>query len=154
VHRFFGILAVLTAFLSLGAPAAFSATPVAQKSSFADSPWIDQYIEQIPGAGGGLHRDPRTGAWIGSSGLSGAELAALAAAGGQRFAGAMAAGTPPISQAGGNSTEDMSKLTSTLAETLLPTGDTGLGIALPILLIGSLIGGIAIAGSRKKSARS
>jgi hypothetical protein len=83
-----------------------------------------------------------------------AELAALAAAGGQRFAGAMAAGTPPISQAGGNSTEDMSKLTSTLAETLLPTGDTGLGIALPILLIGSLIGGIAIAGSRKKSARS
>ena len=142
----------------------------AAQSGLTGDPWIDQYIEQIPGAGGGKPSSPRGPR---RSGLSGPEIAALADAGGDTFAQATAASVDPISTkqaallaaksgrgAGSPKSADQSAadriaaatatpaVTASLVQSLSGSEEGGLGPILPAALIGSLLGAVALAAGR------
>lgn len=121
---------------------------VATKANFNDDPWIDQYIELVPTAGG-----PRQGgsgqAGDSSSGFSDAYLAGLARAGGERYAAAIAAGAPNIKVVKPLAGDYGSMPTTiALANALAGSDEGGLGLILPIVMIGSVFAAIAVAGGR------
>ena len=159
VHRLLAIIAASLIGLAMFAGPASSAGPVAQQASLTGDPWIDQYVEQVPSATGGKPTRGLSGQdGIGSSnysGLSQAEINALSEAGGQRYAAAMAAATPRTSAREAISREQAAAATpaatAALAETLAGGGDSGLGVLLPIILIGSVFGAIVLAGMRLRS---
>jgi hypothetical protein len=171
------ILTVVAILASQVAVAGFSGTASASQSGLTGSPWIDQYIEQVPTAGGGKPVDhsggPRTG-------LTRSEVSALAQAGGDTFAGATAASVVPIATqfrdsksssdsgkpTGANrSAHGAKSVTDQVEAAALPSvsatliqsasgGDGGLGPVLPAALIGSLIGAVALGASRLRRPNS
>ena len=150
MHRRVAILACLAALAAAAlAPTAATAN-TATSASFSDDPWIDQYIEQIPSAGG--PKKPGNGARdfnSASGGFSENYLAGLSRVGGDRYASAMAAAAPRI-----KTTKPLSagvapiSSASALVDTLSGSADGGLGLILPITMIASVFAAIAIAGSR------
>ena len=148
--------------LLAGIPSAASAS----QSGLTGLPWVDQYIEQVPTAGGGeISRDAH-GRF--RTGLTRSEVNALADAGGDRMAAAIAASVSPL--AGGNGpggsagtkagssakTAELRRRAESVeipsaSATLIDTaggGNGGLGPVLPAALIGSLIGAVALGASR------
>jgi hypothetical protein len=146
----------------------------ASQSGLTGDPWIDQYIELVPSAGGG-----KPGGTHGrhKSGLSRSQIDALSAAGGDTFAAMTAASVGPVSareaallagkkgsrgRNGSGNSADMDQatadrilaatatpaLTATLVQSLGGSDDGGLGPVLPAALIGSLLGAVALAANR------
>jgi len=166
-RRILSLFATAAAFLSISlVPSVASAA----QSGLTGDPWIDQYIEQIPGAGGGKPSGPRGHH---KSGLSGPEIAALADAGGDTFAQATASSVDPISakqaallaaksrrgtdglKSADQSTADRiaaatatPAVTASLVQSLSGSDEGGLGPILPAALIGSLLGAVALAAGR------
>ena len=165
-HRILSLFATGAAFLSISLVPGVAA---AAQSGLTGDPWIDQYIEQIPGAGGGK---PGGSRGHHRSGLSGQQIAALADAGGDTFAQTTASSVDPISakqaallaaksgrRADGSKTGDKSAadriasatatpaVTASLVQSLSGSGG-GLGPLLPVALIGSLLGAVALAAGR------
>ncbi|MEI6447351.1 MAG: hypothetical protein WCO96_05650 [Actinomycetes bacterium] len=155
------------------ATVAFSALSVPMGASAAQSgltgdPWVDQYIEQIPTASGGK---PSNGPSKGiRSGLSSAQIVALANAGGDRFAAAAALAVAPLPSAGqgsepGSARGSRSSSGSGIADDTQAAGtaavlfdaikgsDDGLGPVLPGVLILSLVGAVAFAIVRGRRGR-
>jgi len=155
VHRLLAIIAASLIGLAMFAGPASSAGPIAQQASLTGDPWIDQYIEEVPTATGGRPSHGGNALSPDYSGLSKAEISSLAEAGGQRYAAAMAAATPRTSAREAISREQVAAATpaatAALAETLAGGGDSGLGVLLPIILIGSVFGAIVLAGMRLRS---
>jgi len=154
---------ILAAFVAVSAATASFGTggvAMAAQSGLTGDPWIDQYIEQVPTGGGGRPSNPN-GVERYTSALGGNRLSALARAGGDRFAFAVAATVVPApkSSAGKGdrdrtvNIEEAERLAAApgAAESLVKAlggGGGGLGAILPIALIGSVLGAIALAASR------
>lgn len=153
-------LVLTTAFFSSGLAAPMAAS--AAQSGVTGDPWVDQYIEQVPTASGGkptsaAAKGPRTG-------LSRAQIVALADAGGDRFAAAAALAVAPLPSAGKGSrssgdrvagksdSANDAKAAGTVAVLInaVKGGDNGLGPVLPAVLILSLVGALAFAVSRTR----
>jgi hypothetical protein len=145
------IILALTA-ASLAAPASAVA--------YSGDPWIDQYVEQIPTAGG-----PKLPGGQQRGGLSQAVVEQLDAAGGAQFASVTAASVPVGALAGkgagrgpgsaggkpagsgsalpGDAQQPIAALASTI------TGDHGgLGAVFPAVIIGTVLGGLGLAAFR------
>lgn len=135
----------------------------AAQSGLTGDPWIDQYIEQIPTPSGGKPTNQGGGARS-RSGLGRGAVSALADAGGDRFAAVVSAVVTPTVKVkatadgtgSGGKTLSVAQIekdsrspdrAGTLA-TALGGGGGGLGPVLPIALIGSVLGAIALAASR------
>lgn len=166
-HRIVSSFATAAAFLSISlVPGVASAS----QSGLTGDPWIDQYIELVPGAGGGKPGGPHGHH---RSGLSASQIAALSDAGGDTFAQATAASVDPISakqaamlaaeaarkarglKSDGQSAADRiaaataaPAVSASLVQSLSGADDGGLGPILPAALIGSLLGAVALAASR------
>ena len=142
-----------------GLPTAASAS----QSGLTGLPWVDQYIEQVPTAGGGKVVRDVTGRQ--RSGLTSAQVNALADAGGDRMAAAISASVLPVTGGGGGSgpgsgsapatasirrqaeSVDLPSTTATLIDSASGSNG-GLGPVLPAALLGSLIGAVALGASR------
>lgn len=156
------ILAPLIATTAIIASLAAAGTAVAAQSGLTGDPWIDQYIEQVPTAGGGkpTNRSVRP-----RSGLSRSEVSTLARAGGDGFAYAVAATVAPLPTeakggAGarrGKTAGDFERRSTSqdaaaaIAQAFSGSGG-GLGPVFPLTLIGVALAGIALGISRLRGA--
>jgi len=161
------ILSLIATGSSIASLAALPTAASASQSGLTGIPWVDQYIEQVPTAGGGKAVRDVTGSR--RTALTRSEVAALADAGGDRLAAAVAASVLPLAGSNdgpggkGGSGSSSAKSTASLrrqaeavaipsaSATLIDSasgGNGGLGPVLPAALIGSMIGAIALAASR------
>lgn len=157
---------ILSSVAATVAVAAFGLTPVAAfgaQGGLTGDPWIDQYIEQVPTAGGGKVTGGRKGTL--KSGLTKSQVGALVRYGGDRFASTVASSVVPLEGMDADlegkggakraieqraKAADQSRppaVTAALIQSLSGS-DGGLGPILPAALIGSLIGAVALAASR------
>lgn len=128
------------------------AVPAQASSTVTGDPWIDQYIEQVPTAGGGV-----SGGDHRPTGLSKHEVSALADAGGDQFAAVTAAVVPasdalrPARKSGRNPADrtnvPIPSMGSAVVSTFSGSGG-GLGPVLPAALLGGLVAAIAFSGIR------
>ncbi len=136
----------------------------ASQSGLTGLPWVDQYIEQVPTAGGGKVVRDVTGKQ--RTGLTRSQVSALADAGGDRMAAAISASVLPVAGRGSGSgpasrsgttpaasirrqaeSVDLPSTSATLIDSASGSNG-GLGPVLPAALLGSLIGAVALGASR------
>ena len=158
------ILSSVATAVALVAIAAAPGSAFGAQGGLTGDPWIDQYIEQVPTAGGGK---PTGGAGSGGkTGLTRTQITNLVRYGGDRFAATVAASVAPIGDSADGTATNGKPGTKRIAEVAksadkaepptvsaaliqsLSGSDGGLGPILPAALIGSLIGAIALAASR------
>ena len=110
---------------------------------------VDEYVEELPGAGGGNPGkggdDPGSGslppaavASLEDLGSDGAAAAALAQGSGPAGDGTRNANRPDPSQR-----DDGSGIAGDIAGTLTGSSESGMGIALPIVLVAALVAALA-----------
>jgi hypothetical protein len=151
------LLSALVALVLLAALPAAAAAQTPQTNAPPGNSAIDEYLETVPGATGNQRpRTPGTGDGAGSV-LSPAERARRETLGpaGKALADAVDATAPPAAKPGekidSGSVEGRSPFSAVLEAVTGSDGGGGMGIVLPLILLASLLGVIALVLLRRRS---
>ena len=156
------LLAALVALALIAAPAA--ATAQTQKTNAPPgNSAIDEYLETVPAASGNARPRPPTAGGGSSSSLTAAERARLEKLGpdGKTLADAIdatsperrtGAGTPSAASGSVSAGEGRSPIAEVFDAAAGRDGGGGMGVLLPAILLVSLLGFIALAVIRRRSA--
>ncbi len=154
------LLSVLVALVLLAVPvSAMAAAQAPQTNAPPGNAAIDEYLETVPSATGNQRpREPGTGS-AGTTTLTPAERARLEKLGpdGKALADAVDATAPQSAAKRGRtidtgSVEGRSPIASVLDAATGSDGGAGMGVLLPLILLASLLGIVALAVLRRRSA--